>query len=130
MGTVPVKRMLATLIAIALLFCKASAALADEDDWKAARKASCQELIDAYRTTVAAERKVVAAIRDSTDGTVATNVLGVASLAIIGFGFFTWNDDASAEENLADLRNDLSIIKTVAAEKKCELPVIPADGAK
>ena len=130
MGTVPAKRMLATLIAITLLFCKAYAALADEDDWKAARKASCQELIDAYKTTVAAERKVVAAIKDSTDGTVATNVLGVATLATIGFGFFTWNDNESAEENLADLRNDLSIIKTVAAEKKCELPVIPPDGAK
>ena len=35
---------------------------------------------------------------------------------------FTWNDDESAEENLADLRHDLDIIKTVAAEKKCELP--------
>ena len=102
--------MLASLIAIALLFCK--------------------ELIEAYKTTVAAERKVVAAMKDSKEGTVATNLLGVATLAIIGFGFFTWNDDASAEENLADLRNDRSIIKTVAAEKKCELPVIPADGAK
>ena len=39
-----------------------------------------------------------------------------------GFFFFTWNNDETPEENLADLRHDLDIIKTVAAEKKCELP--------
>jgi len=108
------------LIALPLLF--GSAQAADEDDWAAARKASCQELVDAYRTTRAAEKKVTAALKDSKDGTVAANVLGVASLALLGIGFFTWNDNASAEENLADLRNDLLIIRTVSAEKKCELP--------
>ena len=108
------------LIALPLLF--GSARAADEDDWAAARKASCQELVDAYRTTRAAEKKVTAALKDSKDGTVAANVLGVASLALLGIGFFTWNDNASAEENLADLRNDLLIIRTVSAEKKCELP--------
>jgi hypothetical protein len=101
------------------------AAWAEDDDWKAARKASCQELIDAYRDTLDAERKVVAAIKESRDSTVAGNVAGVASLAILGVGFFTWNNEATAEENLADLRNDLRIIKTVAAEKKCEPPAIP-----
>ncbi len=106
------------LIVTAFLFGNAWA----EDDWKAARKASCQELVDAYKTTSAAEKKVATAIKESTDGTVATNVLGVATLSAFGFGFFTWNDDASAEENLADLRNDLHIIRTVSAEKKCQLP--------
>lgn len=95
----------------------------DQEYWDAARKASCPELIGAYKTTSAAERKVVAAMKESRDGTIATNVLGVASLAILGIGFFSWNDNASAEENLADLRNDLNIITTVASEKKCELPV-------
>ena len=127
MRTGKVNRMLATLIAIALLFCEASAAVADEDVWQMARKASCQELIEAYKATVAAEREVVAAIKNSRDGTVATNVLGVATLAIVGFGFFTWNDNESAEENLADLRNDLNIVKTVPSEKKCALPVIPEE---
>ncbi len=102
----------------------------EKDDWEAARKASCSELIDAYKTTAAAERKVVAAMKESKDGTVAVNVLGVASLAILGVGFFTWNDDASAEENLADLRNDLKIIPTVASEKKCTLPVITDDNKR
>jgi hypothetical protein len=109
----------ASSIAAAFLLCNASVALAD--DWEMARKAGCPELIAAYKSTLDAERKVVAAIKDSKDGTVATNILGVASVAILGVGFFTWNDHESAEENLADLRNDLTIIRTISAEKKCEL---------
>ena len=123
-------QILASFIVVAFFFGHLSAALADQDDLETARKASCPELIDAYKTTVDAERKVVAAIKESKDGTVATNVLGVATLAIIGFGFFTWNDNASAEENLAELRNDLKIITTVASEKKCELPVMPDNNKK
>ena len=115
-------RIPASVIAIALLLSSACAAAADDDDWKAARKASCQELKEAYGNTLAAERKVADAIKDSTNSTVATNALGAAAFAFTGFFFFTWNDDESAEENLADLRNDLKIIRTVAAEKKCELP--------
>ena len=121
------RRAAAAFIMLSCSFGTAWSASSDQEDWKAARKASCPELVDAYKTTTAAERKVVAAIKESKDGTVAANVLGVASLAILGIGFFTWDDDVSAEENLADLRNDLKIITTVAAEKKCELPVIPDD---
>jgi len=43
----------------------------------------------------------------------------------VATALFSWNDNASAEENLADLRNDLNIIVTVASEKKCALPLIP-----
>ena len=114
-------RRLASAIALASVFGNLPVALAEENDWEAARKASCQELIDAYRTTVDAEHKVAAAIRDSTTGTVATNVLGVTTLTLLGVGFFTWDDDATAEENLADLRSDLKIITTVASEKGCKL---------
>ena len=122
------RRAIAQSLVIAVLTISSTVstvAWGEDDDWAAARKASCQELVDAYRTTVAAERKVVAAIKDAKGGTVATNVLGVATLALLGVGFFTWNDNASAEENLADLRNDLQIIVTVASEKKCALPAIP-----
>jgi hypothetical protein len=112
---------LVVLIALSLQLGNLWATTPDQEYWDAARKASCPELIDAYKTTSAAERKVVAAMKESKDGTIATNVLGVATLAILGIGFFSWNDSASAEENLADLRNDLNIITTVATEKKCEL---------
>ena len=114
----------AALVVMSLAAGDATAKSQEQEDWDAARKATCPELVDAYKTTVAAERKVVAAIKESKDGTVASNVLGVASLAILGVGFFTWDDNASAEENLADLRNDLKIITTVSSEKKCQLPEI------
>lgn len=123
-----VRQTLAAFIVLALLAGHASATSPEQEDWAAARKASCKELVDAYRTTSTAERQVVTAIKESRDGTVATNVLGVATLAVFGIGFFTWNDDATAEENLDDLRNDLNIITTVAAEKKCKLPTTAGTG--
>ena len=118
-------RFVRVILALVIAFSVAttlSAASPDAEYWEAARKASCPDLIDAYKTTTDAERKVVTAMKESKDGTVAANVLGVASLAILGIGFFSWDDHASAEENLADLRNDLKIITTVASEKKCALP--------
>ena len=124
MKTIRVRLALAVFVVGAFGLGNSWAKSPEQEDWDAARKASCQELIDAFRTTSAAESKVAKAIKESRDGTVAANVLGVASLAVLGVGFFTWDDNASAEENLADLRHDLMIIKTVAAEKKCELPVI------
>lgn len=105
-----------------LLWGGASTAHANQEHWEEARKASCQELVSAYVDTIKAEQKVVAAIQKSKNDTVATNVLGVATMAVIGVGFFSWNDNASADENLADLRQDLHIITAVAAEKKCVLP--------
>ena len=111
------------LLLFALLAASPLTALANEDDdWKAARRASCQELTEAYRTTAAAERKVVEEMKNTSRAETGTNLLGVATLAIVGFGFFTWDNNHTAEENLADLRNDLHIITTVAREKNCALP--------
>jgi hypothetical protein len=115
--------MLAALMLASFLVGKAAAADSeDKETWDEARAASCTELTEAYKETVIAERKVVAAIHDSKTETIATNVLGGAMLAGLGVGFFTWNDNESAEENLTDLRNDLRIIRTVSSEKKCSLP--------
>src|SRR3954454_17432265 len=102
----------AAIIGVSFLFGAASAFAADDDDdWKAARKASCQQLKEANVNTLAAEKKVADSIKSSTNTTVGTNLLGAAAFAATGFFFFTWNDDESADENLADLRNDLKIIK-------------------
>lgn len=121
--TLRILRMLvASTVAFAALGNPALAADEDEEVWQEARAASCDELVNAYKETVIAERKVSGAIKDSKTETVATNVVGAAMLAGLGVGFFTWNDDESAEENLADLRNDLRIIRTVSGEKKCTLP--------
>ena len=112
-----------TVLIFALLTANPVTALAnDSDDWKAARRASCEELTDAYRTTAAAERKVVEEMKNTSRAETGANLLGVATLAIAGFGFFTWDNNHTAEENLADLRNDLQIITTVAREKNCALP--------
>ena len=112
-----------TVLIFALLAANPVTALAnDSDDWKAARRASCEELTDAYRTTAAAERKVVEEMKNTSRAETGANLLGVATLAIAGFGFFTWDNNHTAEENLADLRNDLHIITTVAREKNCALP--------
>ena len=113
-----------TVLIFALLAANPPSALAnDSDDWKAARRAGCEELTDAYRTTAAAERKVVEEMKNTSRAETGANLLGVATLAIAGFGFFTWDNNHTAEENLADLRNDLQIITTVAREKNCALPV-------
>ncbi len=122
MKTQKIRQIFAALVVLSFSVGNSWATSSEKDDWEAARKASCPEVVDAYKTTIAAERKVVAAIKASKDGTVATNVLGVTTLAIFGIGFFAWDDNASAQENLADLRNDLNIIRTVASEKKCALP--------
>jgi hypothetical protein len=122
------RQTLAAFVVLALAVGHACATSPEQEDWAAARKANCKELVDAYKTTSAAERQVVAAIKESRDGTIATNVMGVATLAVFGIGFFTWNDDATAEENLADLRNDINIITTVAAEKQCKLPPAASAG--
>lgn len=126
MKTALFSKMFVSFILIALISHSSTVLAGEEEDWWAqARSASCAELIDAYKTTKKAEHKVVNAIKEANGATILTNVLGVASFAILGIGFFTWDDNASAEENLADLRNDLKIITTVAEEKKCALPVMP-----
>ena len=125
MRTILIRNISTTFIVIAVLFLDSSIVLAYEDEvdwWQEARNASCDELIDAYISTTEAEDEVVAAIQESNASTAATNVAGVASVAFLGFGFFTWDDNATAEENLAYLREDLKIITTVAAEKNCTLP--------
>lgn len=115
-------RIQAVLLLFLCLLSNVTLASENQEDWDEARKASCAELIDAYKTTVGLEQKVLAAIKESNNGTIATNVLGVASLTVLGVGFFTWDNNESAEENLADLRADKNILVKVAAEKQCVLP--------
>lgn len=111
------------ILAAMVLFC-ASTAIAgeDEDFLAAARSASCKELSDEYKSGREAEQKLVEAIKKEKSKTVATNVIGAASMAVVGIGFFTWHDSENAEQNLADLRKDIDVIKKVVAEKKCKLP--------
>ena len=71
-----------TVLIFALLAANPPSALAndsDSDDWKAARRASCEELTDAYRTTAAAERKVVEEMKNTSRAETGTNQIGRAS---------------------------------------------------
>ncbi len=115
-----------TLILTAMvLFCASTSisfAGEDEDFLAAARSASCKELSGEYKSGREAEQKLVEEIKKEKNNTVTTNVIGAASMAVVGIGFFTWHDSENAEQNLADLRKDIDVIKKVSAEKKCKLP--------
>lgn len=83
--------------------------------------ASCEEIVREYRNYSAAEKEAEAQIRQSTAGTAAANVAGIAAFAVLGFGFFTWDDNSDARENLAELRDIRVAIAEGARKKGCNL---------
>ena len=85
--------------------------------------AGCDEIVKQYRIHVQQEKAVTEEIRRTNKDTVATNVLGAATLATIGIGFFTWDDSVDAEENLAELRVYREAIAASGRKKNCALPV-------
>ena len=93
-----------SLLATLLLPAPAAWAALDPEDQKLIDEASCEEIQREYRNYSQAEREVEAEIRKSNAGTAAANVAGVAAFALLGFGFFTWNDNSDLQETLAELR--------------------------
>jgi len=93
----------------------------DPEDQKLIDEASCEEIQREYRNYSAAEREVEAEIRKSNAGTAAANVAGIAAFAVLGFGFFTWNDNSDAQETLAELREIRVAIAEGARKKGCRL---------
>jgi hypothetical protein len=116
-------RFLSTLSLIAALLLAATAVRAaiDPEDQKLIDAASCEEIQREYRNYFAAEKEAEAEIRREKAGTAATNVAGIAAFAVLGFGFFTWDDHSSAEENLAELREIRIAIAEGARKKNCAL---------
>lgn len=94
----------------------------DPEDQKLIDAAGCDEIVKQYRIHAAQERAVASEIRSTANGTVATNVLGAATLAAFGFGFFTWDNSVDAEENLAELRAYREAIAAAGRKKGCALP--------
>ena len=92
------------------------------EDQKLIDAAGCDEIVKQYGIHVAEEKAVMEEIRRTTGGTVATNVIGAATLAAFGFGFFTWDNSVSAEENLAELRAYRDAIGAAGRKKGCALP--------
>lgn len=109
-------------ISISCLTTLAFARVPDEDK-KLIDEASCEEIIKEHKNYSAAEKKLKSEIASTSKGTVATNVVGVATMAVFGLGFFTWNDQADAKENLAELTAYREAIEASGNQKRCALEV-------
>jgi len=120
------KRSLKSLICLALaapliLFAHVAWSRIDPEDQELIDAASCEEIVREYRNYSAAEKEAEAQIRQSNAGTAPANVAGIAAFAILGFGFFTWDDNSDAQENLAELRDIRVAIAEGARKKGCNL---------
>lgn len=93
----------------------------DPEDQKLIDEASCEEIQREYRNYSAAEREVETEIRKSNAGTATANAAGIAAFAVLGFGFFTWNDTSDLQEALAELREIRVAIGEGARKKGCRL---------
>ncbi len=109
------------LVATLVLFGRTAWSAIDPEDQKLIDVASCEEIVREYRNYANAERELDAKIRASNVGTVATNVAGIAAFATLGFGFFSWDDNADARETLMELRDIRIAIAEGARKKGCKL---------
>jgi|GEM_PF-2297113 len=91
------------------------------EDQKLIDAAGCEEIVKQYKIHVAEEKAVVEEIRKTSNSTVATNVVGAATLAVFGLGFFTWDNNVDAEQNLAELRAYRDAIAAAGRKKNCNL---------
>ncbi len=91
------------------------------EDQRLIEAAGCDEIIKEHRNFSAAEKKLAEEIRRTDAGTTAGNVLGVGSLAVFGLGFFSWNDQADAKTNLAELTAYREAIAAEGRKKNCKL---------
>jgi hypothetical protein len=97
-----------------------STAAVDPDDMRQIQAASCPRLIHEYRNYAIAERKVAGELNESNASTAAVNAFGVATIASLGIGFFTWDDNSSAEDNLTEIREIRQAIGEEIARKGCK----------
>ena len=92
------------------------------EDQKLIDAAGCDEIVKQYGIHAAQEKAAAEEVRRVNSGTVATNVLGVATMAAFGIGFFTWDNGVSAEENLAEFRAYREAIGAAGRKKGCAVP--------
>jgi len=91
------------------------------EDQKLIAAADCEELIKEHKNFSAAEKKLAEEIRETSNSTTAGNVVGVATLAVFGLGFFSWDEQADAKTNLAELTAYREAIAAEAKKKNCKL---------
>jgi hypothetical protein len=92
------------------------------EDQKLIDAASCDEIVKQYNIHIAEEKVLVNEIRKTANGNVATNVIGAATLAAFGVGFFSWDDSEDSEHNLAELRAYRDAIGAAGRKKGCKMP--------
>lgn len=98
----------------------ASQAQVTAEDQKLIEAASCDEIIEEHRNFSAAVTKLTQEIQQTSGSTTAGNVVGVATLAVFGLGFFSWNDQADAKTNLAELTAYRDAIAAEGRKKNCK----------
>ncbi|MES2582078.1 MAG: hypothetical protein V4627_05130 [Pseudomonadota bacterium] len=111
-------------LAVALALCGSTTAWSNHitpEDQKLIEAASCEELVKEHRNFAAAEKKLAEEIRQTSNSTTAGNVVGVATLAVFGLGFFSWDDQVDAKTNLAELTAYRQAIEAEAKKKNCKL---------
>ncbi len=107
----------------ALSLCAAASwSMVSAEDMKLIEAAGCDEIIREYRNFSLAEKQVAEEIRQTSNSTTATNVIGVATMAALGIGFFSWNDQVDARTNLAELTAYREAIAAEGKKKNCALP--------
>ena len=113
---------LGLVVAVGIALCATtSRAMVTAEDQKLIDEAGCEEIVKEYRKHVAAEKAVADEIRQSSSSTTKSNAIGLASMAILGIGFFSWNDNSDAETNLAELRAYREAIAAAGRKKNCAL---------
>ena len=111
-----------TLLAGAIAFYSAAAwSEVTREDQRLIEAAGCDEITKEYRNFSSAEKKLEEEIRRTDNSTVAGNVAGAASLAVFGLGFFSWDDQVDAQDNLAELTAYRKAIAAEGKKKGCRL---------
>lgn len=115
------KAMGGALALVLILSGAAMASLVTEEDQKLIEAANCDEIVKEYHNFSAAEKELAAEIRSAENSEVAGNVIGAASLAVFGLGFFSWDDNTDAKGNLAELTAYRQAIEAEGRKKNCAL---------
>ena len=105
----------------ALLNATTAWSMVTPEDRKLIEAAGCEEIVREYRNFLAAEKHLAEEIRRNDSSTTAGNVLGIATLATFGLGFFSWDDQSDARANLAELKAYREAIEAEGRKKKCRL---------
>ncbi|WP_295456015.1 hypothetical protein [uncultured Thiodictyon sp.] len=114
------KRLTYLPLAVALsLYGQTARSEVDREDLQVINAASCAELLEEYRDFAAAEKELTEALKQHGKEILTTNLLGAATMATLGFGFFTWDDDAEPQENLAELHDYRVAIGAGIDRKRC-----------